>query len=124
LTTSTPGAYADALPIWAKQIESARRQTEAAVVALSARFEGIVNRLDRALGAGGSHSGNESIAEDARQGAISRLSRIQHVLTALPLVCPGVVIVQHMPPTFTAAFAQRLDGLCRITVKEARTNAG
>jgi two-component system chemotaxis response regulator CheB len=47
---------------------------------------------------------------------------LQHVLTALPLVSPGVVIVQHMPPTFTAAFARRLDGLCKITVKEAETN--
>ena len=44
---------------------------------------------------------------------------LERVLTALPLVCPGVVIVQHMPPTFTAAFARRLDGLCKITVKEA-----
>jgi two-component system chemotaxis response regulator CheB len=41
------------------------------------------------------------------------------VLTALPADCPGVVIVQHMPERFTAAFARRLDGLCRIDVKEA-----
>lgn len=41
------------------------------------------------------------------------------VLTALPVDCPGVVIVQHMPERFTAAFARRLDGLCRIDVKEA-----
>src|SRR5581483_9751807 len=47
---------------------------------------------------------------------------LQHVLTALPVVSPGVVIVQHMPPTFTAAFARRLDGLCKITVKEAENN--
>ncbi len=47
---------------------------------------------------------------------------LQQVLSALPSVCPAVVIVQHMPPNFTAAFAQRLDGLCRISVKEARNN--
>jgi len=47
---------------------------------------------------------------------------LQHVLTALPLVCPGLVIVQHMPPTFTAALAHRLNGLCKITVKEAQNN--
>jgi two-component system, chemotaxis family, protein-glutamate methylesterase/glutaminase len=47
---------------------------------------------------------------------------LQEVLTVLPAVCPAVVIVQHMPPNFTAAFAQRLDGLCKITVKEARNN--
>jgi two-component system, chemotaxis family, protein-glutamate methylesterase/glutaminase len=47
---------------------------------------------------------------------------LQQVLTALPAVCPGMVIVQHMPPHFTAAFAQRLNGLCRVTVKEAQNN--
>jgi two-component system chemotaxis response regulator CheB len=47
---------------------------------------------------------------------------LQVVLSALPAVCPAVVIVQHMPPNFTAAFAQRLDGLCKITVKEAKNN--
>jgi two-component system chemotaxis response regulator CheB len=40
-------------------------------------------------------------------------------LEALPADTPGIVIVQHMPEHFTAAFARRLDGLCRITVKEA-----
>lgn len=41
------------------------------------------------------------------------------LLTSLPHDAPGLVIVQHMPENFTAAFAQRLNGLCRITVKEA-----
>lgn len=45
---------------------------------------------------------------------------LQEVLSALPKVCPGIVIVQHMPPQFTAAFAQRLDALCQIEVREAR----
>ena len=44
---------------------------------------------------------------------------LQEVLTALPRVSPGMVIVQHMPEKFTAAFAARLDGLCEISVKEA-----
>jgi two-component system chemotaxis response regulator CheB len=43
-------------------------------------------------------------------------------LEAMPADGPGIVIVQHMPETFTAAFARRLDGLCRITVKEAESN--
>ncbi len=43
-------------------------------------------------------------------------------LESLPQDCPGVAIVQHMPERFTAAFAQRLNSLCRITVKEARDN--
>jgi two-component system chemotaxis response regulator CheB len=41
------------------------------------------------------------------------------VLEALPADCPGIVIVQHMPEKFTAAFARRLDGLCQVEVKEA-----
>lgn len=44
---------------------------------------------------------------------------LEHVLTALPRVSPGIVIVQHMPEHFTAAFAERLNGLCQIEVKEA-----
>lgn len=44
---------------------------------------------------------------------------LERVLTALPRVCPGIVIVQHMPERFTAAFAERLNGLCQIEVKEA-----
>jgi two-component system chemotaxis response regulator CheB len=41
------------------------------------------------------------------------------VLEALPANAPGIVIVQHMPAGFTAAFARRLDSMCRIRVKEA-----
>jgi two-component system chemotaxis response regulator CheB len=47
---------------------------------------------------------------------------LKTVLEALPADTPGIVIVQHMPELFTRAFAQRLDGLCSITVKEAETN--
>jgi two-component system chemotaxis response regulator CheB len=44
---------------------------------------------------------------------------IREILTALPPDVPGIVITQHMPPGFTASFAQRLDTLCRLQVKEA-----
>jgi two-component system chemotaxis response regulator CheB len=47
---------------------------------------------------------------------------LETVLTALPRVCPGMVIVQHMPEKFTASFAERLNGLCQIEVREARNN--
>jgi len=40
-------------------------------------------------------------------------------LEALPADAPGMIIVQHMPEKFTAAFARRLDGLCAVSVKEA-----
>jgi two-component system chemotaxis response regulator CheB len=47
---------------------------------------------------------------------------LREFLEALPEDSPGIVIVQHMPEHFTAAFAKRLDTLCRITVKEAEDN--
>lgn len=44
---------------------------------------------------------------------------LESVLKALPRVAPGIVIVQHMPENFTAAFAQRLNQICEIEVLEA-----
>ena len=44
------------------------------------------------------------------------------LLETLPADTPGIVIVQHMPEMFTRAFANRLDTLCAITVKEAESN--
>ena len=46
---------------------------------------------------------------------------LKALLEALPADTPGIVIVQHMPELFTRAFANRLDGLCAITVKEAES---
>ncbi|MDH4285031.1 MAG: chemotaxis response regulator protein-glutamate methylesterase [Gallionellaceae bacterium] len=46
---------------------------------------------------------------------------LESVLTALPQVCPGIVIVQHMPEKFTGAFAARLNTLCQIEVREAKS---
>lgn len=47
---------------------------------------------------------------------------LEKVLTALPRVSPGLVIVQHMPERFTEIFAARLNGLCEIEVREARND--
>jgi len=44
---------------------------------------------------------------------------LRELLEVLPADCPGIVIVQHMPEVFTRSFAQRLDDICKITVKEA-----
>lgn len=44
---------------------------------------------------------------------------LERVLTALPRVSPGIVIVQHMPAGFTKSFADRLNDLCEINVAEA-----
>jgi two-component system chemotaxis response regulator CheB len=47
---------------------------------------------------------------------------LRALLEVLPPDAPGMVIVQHMPEVFTRAFANRLDSLCQISVKEAETN--
>lgn len=44
---------------------------------------------------------------------------LREVLEALPPTAPGMVVVQHMPENFTRAFANRLDALCEVHVKEA-----
>jgi len=71
-----------------------------------------------------SHSGvasafrltNQIIALGASTGGTEAL---RTVLTELPPATPGIVIVQHMPPGFTASFAERMDRCCSIRVKEA-----
>ncbi|HMA65122.1 MAG TPA: chemotaxis response regulator protein-glutamate methylesterase [Chitinispirillaceae bacterium] len=47
---------------------------------------------------------------------------IRFFLEQLPLDIPGMVIVQHMPETFTASFAKRLNEICDVTIKEASNN--
>ncbi len=45
---------------------------------------------------------------------------LERVLSALPRIAPGIVVVQHMPEKFTTAFAERLDRICQIDVHEAK----
>lgn len=47
---------------------------------------------------------------------------IKDVLVQLPRNTPGTLIVQHMPEKFTTSFAQRLDSLCQMEVREAKNN--
>ena len=62
---------------------------------------------------------NKVIAIGASTGGTEALKT---VLTKLPANSPGVVVVQHMPAHFTSAFAERLNSLCQINVKEAADN--
>ena len=57
------------------------------------------------------------IAMAASTGGTEALRRI---LESLPPTIPGVIVVQHMPPNFTKAFAERLNKLCRLEISEAR----
>ncbi|MFU8819070.1 MAG: protein-glutamate methylesterase/protein-glutamine glutaminase [Desulfurivibrio sp.] len=59
---------------------------------------------------------NKLIAIGASTGGTEAL---KEVLTQFPPNSPGIMIVQHMPPKFTTSFAERLDSLCQVRVKEA-----
>jgi two-component system chemotaxis response regulator CheB len=67
----------------------------------------IIETTERIIVVGASTGGTEALRE---------------YLEAMPLDAPGMVIVQHMPENFTAAFAKRLDSLCKMTIKEAQDN--
>jgi len=47
---------------------------------------------------------------------------IREILMKLPADAPGILVTQHMPEHFTKSFADRLDSLCKISVKEAENN--
>lgn len=59
------------------------------------------------------------IAIGSSTGGVEALTRI---LPAFPADAPGIVIVQHMPAGFTHSFAERLNGICKMRVKEAEAN--
>jgi two-component system, chemotaxis family, protein-glutamate methylesterase/glutaminase len=59
---------------------------------------------------------NKVIAIGASTGGTVALERI---LRVLPYNTPGIIITQHMPETFTASFAARLNSVCRVEVREA-----
>jgi two-component system chemotaxis response regulator CheB len=73
---------------------------------LAPGFEAMAVTTDRFTAIGTSTGGTQAL---------------EYVLSSLPRTCPGLVVVQHMPEKFTAAFAQRLNGICEIEVREART---
>ena len=69
--------------------------------------KGVIETTEKVVAVGASTGGTEAL---------------RAFLESLPANSPGIVIVQHMPEKFTASFAERLDGLCDITVKEASNN--
>ena len=62
---------------------------------------------------------NKVVAIGASTGGTEAVTR---VLAALPANAPGTLIVQHMPEHFTRSFADRLNKLCAVEVKEAENN--
>jgi len=77
------------------------------VVLKKAAPDSLIHTTEKVVVVGASTGGTEAIRE---------------LLEVLPIDSPGMVIVQHMPEHFTKAFAQRLDGICSVTVKEAQQN--
>jgi two-component system chemotaxis response regulator CheB len=69
--------------------------------------EAMLRTTDKGVVVGASTGGTEALSD---------------FLQAMPMDSPGIVIVQHMPENFTKAFANRLDTICQITVKEAENN--
>ena len=61
-------------------------------------------------------TGNRLVVIGASTGGVEAL---REVLTPLPAEMPPILVAQHMPAGFTRSFAQRLDGMCEIDVKEA-----
>ncbi len=80
---------------------------DADVILAKASARSMYETTEKVIVVGASTGGTEALRE---------------LLGDMPLDCPGIVIVQHMPEHFTRAFAQRLNELCRISVKEAADN--
>lgn len=77
------------------------------VILMPATGHSLIQTTERVVAIGTSTGGTQALEE---------------VLVTLPRVSPGIVVVQHMPEKFTAAFAARLDSLCQVSVKEAQNN--
>jgi methyl-accepting chemotaxis protein len=80
-TAARSTAALQSVPIWARQVETARRQTEDAIVALTARFAGTVNRLDKMLGGQDRHSRSQS--KDATRENETDLTLVVDALKAI-----------------------------------------
>lgn len=80
--SSAESVCVQALPIWTQQIETARTQTEEAIVALTARFAGIVGRLDLALDASQHSSGGVDLKHALDEGK-RELARVMEALTEI-----------------------------------------
>lgn len=75
-----------------------------------------VSAIARPAASSSAFFSKELIAIGASTGGTEALTEI---LTAMPSGSPPIVVVQHMPEVFTATFANRLNQLCEIEVKEA-----
>jgi two-component system chemotaxis response regulator CheB len=100
-----------------EQAEEIISKVKAAAMVKVRGISGSDSRMDVAPAANYHFAANHKIvAIGASTGGTEAL---KEVLSPLPSSFPGIVIVQHMPEAFTAQFADRLDSLCRMRVREA-----
>ena len=106
-TASGTSSHAERIANVAKGLNIAPKLSADAVISAGGLGSGasMVKTTDKIIAIGTSTGGTQAL---------------EAVLTKLPAVCPGIVIVQHMPEKFTAMFAERLNGLCQIEVREAK----
>jgi len=76
----------------------------------------IISNMPKSQSLALSNTTNKVIAIGASTGGTQAL---EYILTCMPANIPGIAIVQHMPEKFTRSFANRLNTLCTIEVKEA-----
>lgn len=87
------------------QIESVEKKLSADAILPSVAWK--FSSTEKLIVIGASTGGTEAIKE---------------ILIDMPANAPGILITQHMPENFTKSFAVRMNGLCKITVKEAEAN--
>ncbi|MFZ5452549.1 MAG: protein-glutamate methylesterase/protein-glutamine glutaminase [Thermodesulfobacteriota bacterium] len=93
-----------------KRLEEPRRiepKLTADAILSKPKNKAMIQTTEKVVAVGASTGGTEAL---------------RFFLETFPADAPGLVIVQHMPEHFTAAFARRLDGICRLSVKEAENN--
>jgi len=90
-----------------KSVRATVKNTADVIMPAADKHSAMIQTTERVVALGTSTGGTQAL---------------EVVLTALPRVTPGIVIVQHMPEKFTAAFAERLNSLCQIEVREAQNN--
>ncbi|MBS4095969.1 MAG: chemotaxis response regulator protein-glutamate methylesterase [Sulfuricella sp.] len=96
-------AKAHIKPTTAKSIERSIEPKQSADAVLPVCHRSICG-TEKVIAVGASTGGTEALRE---------------LLSMMPADSPGILVTQHMPEAFTRAFAKRLDGICRISVKEA-----
>lgn len=98
-------AYANLKKLAIAPLPSVAPKLSADVIMPPVKKSVLTETTDKVIVVGASTGGTEALSS---------------FLQALPHDVPGLVIVQHMPENFTRSFAERLDQMCRITVKEAK----